>query len=233
MTRYTWLLLDADGTLFDFRRAERIALDQAQVRLGLVPSEDFRATYHAINAALWREFEAGGLGARQVRDCRFEDLLEHLGIAGDASVLSEAFLGDLVRETQFLDGAGALLERLKDKVGMVLLTNGFADVQRARIARLRLEDAFDHIVISEEVGVAKPDCAIFETALKRMGHPDKRAVLVVGDSLSSDITGGFRAGIDTCWFNPERRLNDTEVEPTYEISHLNELIELLVVGRDR
>jgi 2-haloacid dehalogenase len=231
MTRYAWLMLDADGTLFDFRRAERFALDEIQQRLGLEPSEEVREIYHAINATLWKEFEAGILNARQVRDRRFEDLLKKLDIVGDSRVLSEAFLGDLVRETRFLDGAQALLERFKHKIGLVLLTNGFADVQRARIARLGLEDTFDHVVISEEIGIAKPDCAIFETALKRMGHPDKHSVLIVGDSLSSDIAGGSRVGIDTCWFNPEHHPNETGVEPTYEISHLSELAERLIPGR--
>ena len=190
MTFYTWLILDADGTLLDFRRAEALALEKTPIQMGMQVSGGYCDTYHAINDSLWREFEAGTLQAHEVRSQRFKQLLERLDIAGDSYALSEAFLKNLVRESTFIDGAESLLTGLKNRIGLVLLTNGFADVQRARIARLGLGDTFDHVIISEEVGVAKPDRAIFEIVFERMGRPDKADVLIVGDSLSSDIRGG-------------------------------------------
>jgi FMN phosphatase YigB (HAD superfamily) len=107
------------------------------------------------------------------------------------------------------------------------MTNGFADVQHARIRRLGLEGVFDHVIISEEVGVAKPDPGVFDIAFERMGNPDKARVLMVGDSLSSDIVGGFHYGIDTCWFNPDGLANLTGNIPTYEIRHIHELLGFL------
>ncbi len=227
MTSYTWLILDADGTLLDFRRAEAVALEETPIQMGLQVSSDFPGTYHAINDSLWREFEAGVLHAHEVRNERFIRVFEKLGIAGDSNAFGEAFLKKVIRESTFIDGAELLLTRLKNRIGLVLLTNGFADVQRARIAQLGLGDTFDHVIISEEVGAAKPDRAIFEIAFERMGGPDKANVLIVGDSLSSDIRGGLDYGIDTCWFNTDQRANTTEIEPTYEIGHLNEIAELL------
>lgn len=231
MTFYTWLILDADGTLLDFRRAEALALEKTPIQMGMQVSGDYCDTYHAINDSLWREFEAGILQAHEVRSQRFKQLLERLDIAGDSHALSEAFLKNLVRESTFIDGAESLLTGLKNRIGLVLLTNGFADVQRARIARLGLGDTFDHVIISEEVGVAKPDRAIFEIVFERMGRPDKAGVLIVGDSLFSDIRGGSDYGIDTCWFNTDQRANTTGIEPTYEIGHLNEIAELLFLPR--
>jgi FMN phosphatase YigB (HAD superfamily) len=86
---------------------------------------------------------------------------------------------------------------------------------------------FSEIVISEEVGLAKPDPAIFDLALARIGHPDRDRVLMIGDNLGSDILGGFDSGIDTCWYNPAGSANGLDVAPTYEIRELREILELL------
>ena len=228
MNPYTWLILDADGTLLDFQRAEAVALGNSLIQMGLQVSGDFCDTYHAINDSLWQEFEAGILCAHEIRAKRFMQVFERLGMVGDSNAFSAAFLNNLVRESTFIDGAESLLIGLKNRIGVVLLTNGFADVQRARIARLGLVDTFDHVIISEEVGAAKPDRAIFDIAFERMGRPDKSSVLIMGDSLSSDIQGGLNYGIDTCWFNPDQRANTTGIKPTYEIKHLNDVVDLLL-----
>jgi len=227
LNSYTWLILDADGTLLDFQQAEAAALGKTLIQMGVQVSGDFCDTYHAINDSLWQEFEAGILCAQEVRTQRFMRVFEKLGIAGDSNAFSEAFLKNVVRESTFIEGAKSLLARLENRIGLVLLTNGFADVQRSRIARLQLADRFDHVLISEEVGVAKPDRAIFEIAFERMRRPDKADVLIIGDSLSSDVQGGLNYGIDTCWFNPNQRSNTTGIEPTYEIGHLDEVAGLL------
>lgn len=227
LTSYTWLILDADGTLLDFQRAEALALEKTPLQMGIQVPGNFCATYHGVNDALWREFEAGLLQTHDVRNMRFKRVFERLGIAGDSNAFSEAFLKNLIWESTFIDGAEPLLASLENCVGLVLLTNGFADVQHARIARLGLEDVFEHVIISEEIGVAKPDRAVFDIAFDHMGCPDKSSVIIVGDSLSSDIRGGVDYGIDTCWFNPDQRVNNTGIEPTYEIRHLNEVAKLL------
>jgi len=227
MSRYTWLLFDADGTLFDFQRAETTALNNTPSQMGLIVPANYASTYHQINASLWKRFEAGELTARDVRIERFRLLFENLSIAGNSSAFGEAFLKNLIRESTFFAGAQSLLAKLKQRYRLALLTNGFADVQHARIAQLGVGDLFDPVIISEEVGVAKPDAAIFDIALDRMGHPDKANVLMIGDSLSSDIRGGSNAGIDTCWFNPDSRTNTTNIVPTYEIRRLSDLPALL------
>ncbi|MBU1050749.1 YjjG family noncanonical pyrimidine nucleotidase [Candidatus Bipolaricaulota bacterium] len=229
MSRYAWLLFDADGTLFDFQRAESIALKNTPFQMGLVVPAGYVETYHRINTLLWESFEAGDLLARDVRTKRFQWVFESLGIAGDAQAFSETFLRNLVEASTFLAEAKPLLAQLKLQYRLSLLTNGFADVQHARIARLGVASLFESIIISEEVGVAKPDPAIFDIVLERMGWPDKSTVLMIGDSLSSDILGGSNAGIDTCWFNPESKPNDSDVAPTYEIRRLGELRALLAI----
>jgi FMN phosphatase YigB (HAD superfamily) len=109
----------------------------------------------------------------------------------------------------------------------MLITNGLKEVQRPRLARSAISGYFADIVISEEVGAAKPDARIFDAAFQRMGHPRKADVLMVGDSMSSDIRGGKAYGIDTCWFNPASKLRELDVDSRYEIADLCELVDLL------
>ena len=117
------------------------------------------------------------------------------------------------------------------KVRLALITNGLKEVQRSRLAGSTIGDCFEAVVISDEVGAAKPDRAIFEIAFSRMNHPRNEQVLIVGDSLTSDIRGGADYGIDTCWFNPMRKPRDLDVESQYEISDLSELLDIVGVVR--
>ena len=226
MKFYTWLLFDVDGTLLDFQQAESVALNTTPSQMGVVMPAEYVSTYHQINDSLWRDFEAGALSAQDVRTKRFYLLFKELKIAGDAQAFSEGFLKNLIAASAFFEGTEQVLRKLEGQFRLALLTNGFADVQHARIARLGLGELFDPIIISEEVGAAKPDPAIFDFALERMGGPDRDNVLMIGDSLSSDIQGGWNAGIDTCWLNPASITNETDVVSTYEIKHLRELLAL-------
>ncbi len=223
MSRYHWLLFDADGTLFDFAQAESRALEKTPSQLGVDVPSDYAACYHQINASLWKAFERGTVTAQEVRVKRFQLLFAQLGIDADPLAFGEAFLRHLIDASTFMSGAESLLAQLHQEYPLALLTNGFADVQHARIARLGLADLFHPIVISEEVGLAKPAPAVFDVALKRMGSPKRSNVLMIGDSLTSDIQGGLNAGLDTCWFNPLAIANKTSIVPSFEIRGLNEL----------
>ena len=101
-------------------------------------------------------------------------------------------------------------------------------MQNKRIRKSNISKYFDDIIISEEVKVAKPDAKIFELALNNVDYTNKSNLLMVGDSLTSDIQGGINFGIDTCWFNPNKIVNKTKIKPTYEISNLVELKDLVV-----
>ena len=114
--------------------------------------------------------------------------------------------------------------------GLALITNGIPDVQRPRIRRSGLDRLFPVVVISGEEGVAKPAPEIFDIALERMGDPAPEEVLLVGDSLSSDVRGGVDYGLDTCWYNPTALERGEGPEPRYEIRRLHELREIVAAG---
>jgi 2-haloacid dehalogenase len=122
-----------------------------------------------------------------------------------------------------LDADGTLFDYDRSEI----VTNGLAEVQRPRLAASAIGPHIAGIVISEEVGSAKPDGGIFRAAFEAMEGPSKRDVLMVGDSLTSDIAGGRDFGIDTCWFNRAALPRSCDVEPTFEVARLHELLEIV------
>jgi len=227
--RYRWLLFDADGTLFDYDKAERTALQKTFEEVGLAFERRYLAVYKNINSQIWRDFEQGKISQQELRTRRFDLLFEAVGVDYDSRDFSPKYLRRLSQRTELIEGAEEVIEVLADKFEMALITNGLKDVQRPRIAASSLREYFKNIIISEEVGVAKPDTRIFDAAFVQMKRPSKDEVLIIGDSLSSDIQGGVNYGIDTCWFNPEGKANSHAVISTFEIKALNELLELLGV----
>jgi 5'-nucleotidase len=121
-----------------------------------------------------------------------------------------------------------LLNTLRGKVKLGIITNGFTKLQQVRLERTEFRDHFDVLIISEQVGVAKPHPDIFEYALSVMGHPSREQVLMVGDNPDSDILGGLNAGLHTCWVNANNRPEPMNIKPHYQVSSLSELESLLV-----
>lgn len=225
--RYDWLLFDADGTLLDYDKAEAAALQQAFQHFDVPFQPHHLETYRRVNAELWRAFERGEIAQSQLKLRRFELLAEAIGLPLDAAQFSAVYLTQLGQNAQLIEGAEAMLQTLSGQVNMMLITNGLHAVQRSRFALSPLPAYFADIIISEEVGVAKPDPRIFDIAFEKMGNPAKDRVLIIGDSLSSDMAGGANYGIDTCWFNPDGRARDGQVEITHEIRRLTELPPLV------
>lgn len=229
--KYKWLLLDADNTLFDYDRAEAAALQKAFEQFGYEFQPKYTLAYRRINHKIWLEFEQGKIAQDRLRTRRFELLFEAMHIESDYVKFSARYIQNLAEGSYLIQGAEKVVKSLVGQVGLVLITNGLKEVQRSRLAKSAIGDCFSDVVISDEIGAAKPDRRIFRVAFERMGYPEKKDVLIVGDSLTSDIRGGNEYGIDACWFNPAQMVCDQDVEIQYEIRHLDEL--LAIVGADQ
>jgi YjjG family noncanonical pyrimidine nucleotidase len=225
--RYQWLLFDADGTLFDYDRAEASALEEAFRQFGVPFNSDGLAAYRRINQQLWRAWEQGQITPDVLAVRRFERLFEEIRVSVSPELFSMAYTECLATCSELNDGAYEVLQALHGKYRLAILTNGLKAVQRPRLARSVIRDYIAALIISEEVGAAKPDRAIFDAAIARMGYPPRSAVLMIGDSLTADIQGAIHYGLDTCWYNPARQPRPPDLEITYEIAHLSELICLL------
>jgi len=225
--KYNWILFDADGTLFDYDRAEAAALRNAFRRSGLDFMPDYAEIYREINGQVWQAYEKGEISQVMLRTSRFRRLFERLSVAADPDRFSETYLQCLAERSDTIDGAEVVVRALHGNVGQVIITNGLTSVQRPRLANSAIGRFFADVVISDEVGFAKPDRRIFDAAFERMGHPQKEEVLIVGDSLTADMKGGNGYGIDTCWFNPTHRSHNQDVTICYEIRRLPELLNIV------
>ncbi len=224
---YQWLLFDADGTLFDYDRAEGQALTNTFRHFGSDFSPAHVEHYRRINQELWRAVERGAItpGALKVR--RFELLLERLGIRHSPAEFSEVYLAQLAACSELIDGAEDLVRRLHADHQIAVLTNGLSAVQRPRLERSVIRGFISAIVISEEIGSAKPDAAFFEHAWRQMGSPAKSKMLMIGDNWSSDIQGAANFGIAACWFNPGRQPRPAAPPIAHEIHRLPDLMKVL------
>ncbi len=224
--RYQWILFDADDTLFDYAKAEEQALESAFTAFGVTLETGHVELYQEINHRIWQSFERGEITLPELKIRRFEQLFEAAGLEGNPARFSASYLEGLAQGTYLIDGAEQVVHDLHGRIGMVIVTNGIQDVQRPRLAGSTLNGCFADMVISEEIGIAKPEPGIFDAAFSKMGNPDKHDVLIVGDSLTSDIRGGSNYGIDTCWYNPERKPRVNDVTITYEIHQLSEVVDI-------
>lgn len=245
MQAYSGFLIDADNTLFDFDRAERSALLDTLAAHGLDNCpRDVHRRYHAINEELWKEFEDGRISQADLRTERFVRLLEGLDRSAEpsdespcpvglperprlAGALSRYYLAALGRKGYLLPFARKVLAKLSASASLALLTNGIPQVQRQRLSASGIAPYFKTIVISGEVGLAKPDPRIFALAVRRLEMPSAR-VLCVGDSPSSDIRGAHLAGLASCWYGRGAgEYPADEPPPNHQIRDLRELLDFV------
>jgi len=229
MPPYTWLLFDADGTLFAYDGAEEEALQNVFAHYQLTFNEETAAAYKRINQSMWRRLEEQTITLMQLRWQRFADLFAELGIQQDALTFSKTYLHYLGRSAHLIPGTLEVLDHLQGCFRMAIITNGITDVQFSRIRLSGLGRYFPFIFTSEAIGVFKPAKGFFDAVFTGIGQPAKENVLVIGDSLSSDMAGGFDYGLDICWYNPRGEKNTKGYQINYEIHELKQLLDILGV----
>lgn len=224
---YSWLCFDADDTLFDYNRAEAIALKNAFLAVNAPFQEDYLDVYREINRKLWRDLERQAITTAVLQVRRFELLLEALQLTYSADQIGLAYVEQLGLCSELKEGAYDVLHVLQRTSRIAIVTNGLQAVQRSRLEKSPIRDFISELIISEEVGASKPKAAFFDAAFTRMGYPAKSEVLIIGDSLTSDMRGGADYGIDTCWYNPTGDPRPHDLRLTYEIAHLRELLDVV------
>ncbi|MFD1706334.1 YjjG family noncanonical pyrimidine nucleotidase [Siminovitchia sediminis] len=227
MKNYDIIFFDIDDTLFDFTKAEQEAFNKVFEKYNILNSlRVYKKSYEEMSKKLWKELEKGKMSLVELGPERFRRLFSEHALEMDAVVFNQDYLKFLSQQTHLVQGAEKVINKLSDK-RLAVITNGYTDVQTSRINHSPLKDAFEHIIISEFTGFQKPQKEIFDYAFNQMQITDPSNVLMVGDSLTSDIQGGMNYGIDTCWFNPEHKENHTSIQPAYEIDTLESLLEMI------
>lgn len=228
MNRYSTILWDVDDTLLDFTYSQEQSLARCFRLVGREITAAQIERYSQINADFWRRLELGEITKAELLTGRFEQFFREYGYEDiDLGRFLGQYQEGLGSIYAYLDDSLALCRELKGRVSQYVITNGVAGTQRSKLQLSGLADLMDGIFISEEIGAPKPQGAFFAYCLEHIQEKDPARVLVVGDSLSSDIKGGIQAGLCTCWYRKEGAVNGTGLVPDHEISHLHEILGLL------
>lgn len=223
----THILFDADDTLFDYRSAADKALLGTLRDFGLPHAPEMNDRYQEINQPLWKRRERGEIDLDTLQKIRFRLFFEHIGADGDPDAFNAAYLTALGRYgKQTFPGVEEVIINLKDRYTLAIVTNGISQVQHSRFDDCPITAHFDGVFISDDIGLKKPDKEYFDHVLSALGDPNRENVLIVGDSLTSDIRGGINAGIHTCWFNPHGK-DCGDTVPEFTISSLEEIYNIL------
>ena len=229
MAKYYCILFDADNTLLNFDAAESKALAETLVNYGIEPDAETVQTYREINEGLWHQLEKGQIRREKLMSERFTRFLKAIDAAGDGVEMNRFYLEQLSTHPDLMNAEVLdVLRELSEVATLAIVTNGFYHVQSRRVAESGILNYMEDVFVSEKLDSEKPNRKIFDAALRALGVENREHVLMVGDSLSSDIQGGINAGLDTCWFNPRHAENPGKVVPTYEIASLEELYPLVM-----
>lgn len=232
MQRFRAILFDLDGTLLNFEEAERVALSNALAEFQVPCSENTQHLYHMINERLWEQFELGLVSKEALKLWRFEELFKELDIHIDAERVNRAYQKALSHCAILERDAREICGKLSEYCKLYVVTNGTAAVQYSRLKESGLDQYFRGVFVSEELGARKPEEVFFNKVFEQIHcrEVEKSEILLVGDSVSSDIKGALRAGISACWYNPSGKKNYSSLTPHYEIRLLSELTD--IVGID-
>lgn len=220
---YQYILLDLDNTIFDFNSAEATTIKEVLLSEGVPYTPEHLKTYSQINIKLWQALERGELTKEQVLVGRFEEFFNSLGLTVDATSKEALFRQTFNQQHQLLPGAKEILNYLKAK-GYILssATNGVYTTQVQRMKDARIYDEMSYHFISEAIGYNKPHEEFFKYAIQTLKVTNLSEVLMIGDSVTSDINGALNYGIDSCYIGPRR-----DTDATYHIQSLNELKSFL------
>lgn len=222
-----YILLDLDDTVYDFKCAERSAISLVLVEHGMAPEPRYIERYSEINRDCWRMLEEGKMEREQILVERFRRFFAELSVSCNPERVKDLYEKKLSESAVFVEGAEELIAGLRGKYTLAIATNGTARVQEKRISAGGLRDKVDYIFISEKLGHAKPSIKYFDACLAQLGAEQRAQVIIVGDSISSDIQGGINAGIHTCLFKRSGECSPEGVQPEYTIGALCELWSVL------
>lgn len=225
------ILWDIDGTLLNFEEAEKAAIRRCFAIHGLgVCTDEMLAQYSGINRKYWEKLERGELTKPEILVGRFLEFFKERGLdINKAEAFNADYQIQLGNTICFEDGALEVIHALRDRgLRQFAVTNGTLVAQTRKLAKSGLDQLLEKAFISDEIGIEKPMKGFFDVVWKEIGAYDKDEVMIVGDSLTSDMQGGNHAGILCCWYNPKKQINHKkDLRIDKEICSLKELLEFI------
>jgi 2-haloacid dehalogenase len=222
------IFFDLDGTLFDFKKSEKIALSKTLDIFNTSYSDEMINRYSKINEEEWAKLEKGETTKAELQINRYARFFDEYNIPLSPEKVNAQFKELLHNGHHLIDGAQDVLNILKEKnYRLYIATNGTATIQISRLKKAGVYNLFDDIFISEELGFNKPDKRFFEESFKRIDDFNKESAIMVGDRLTSDIKGAVDANIKSIYYNPTGKKFDIDVTPTFEIADIFDIIKIV------
>ena len=228
MKKYELLLFDADDTLFDFHKAMCEALSKTLTHRDIKCDDEMIETYDKLDLAYWHRYEAGKITLPQMRKGHVLDFLTQYDIDIPHEEFDKSYYNHLADCSYLLDGAKELCKDLSRRYRLAIVTNGISSTQRRRMENSEIADCFENVFISYDIGHKKPEKGFFDYVFSFYGDVPREKMIIIGDSIGSDIKGGSDAGIATCWFNRRGAAGDTSIRVDYEIHSLAEVRSLFL-----
>lgn len=231
MKKYTTILLDMDNTVFDFDEDEKSSLIKTFTQYNIPATPETLSGYSKINDALWKKFEKGEITKEDIKNTRFKEFLEQFSLTCNASPreINDCYAEHLAHSGHLIEGAFELCTKLKENgYKLYIVTNGIERTQKFRIKKPKLDTIIDGIFISESIGFQKPMQEFFSFVFENIEEKDKSKMVLVGDSLTSDIKGALQSGIDCIWYNRKNSVNNITGQPTYEVKSIDGIEQILL-----
>ena len=221
-----FIYFDLDDTIMDFSSASNEAFLLLLNHYDLPNDEQCFEIYQRGNHQTWLEFEQNLISSHELRSLRFERFLSAMNWQdkADALEMNAKYISFLINESNLISGALSLLNFFKGKIPMGILTNGLKEAQRPRLSKADITHYFDHIIVSDEIGMSKPNPEIFTLAKLTLGNIPSENILLVGDNPYSDIEGAQNFGFKTIWFNTKQKELPQKIQPTMTVSKLEDII---------
>ena len=222
------ILLDLDDTILDFKSCEKQALAASLTNFGIAFCNDDVSEYSRINDQMWKLLEKGQITREELKTQRFRLFLNRFDASVSPERFAETYMQNLSQTGVLIDGALELLQYLSQNYALYAVTNGYESTQRGRIAASGIAKYFDDIFISQLVGADKPQKVFFDYCAAHITGFSIKNTVLIGDSPTSDISGGNEYGLFTIRYNPKHLINPPEAMPKREVYSLSEIPALLL-----
>lgn len=217
------LLVDLDNTLLDFDKTENEALSKVLLHFNIEDNIENRNKYYDINVAYWKKYELHQIEREKLLGLRFVDFFSLFDLKVDGFLVNEMYFSFLSQNAYKIKNCEEFCKKCHElDYRIIIASNGVGSVQKPRLEKSGLLRYFDRVYLSEEIGFNKPDVEFFETILK--DYPFKDKMVMIGDSLSSDIQGGKNFNVPTIWYNPKGNISNL---PDYQVKDLLEIFKVL------
>ncbi len=222
----TTVLLDVDNTLLDFNLCATESMHKAARGVNIQLPENIFEIFHEINTGLWHDIEKGKLTREGLYKIRWKTIFSEIGIDFDGEVFEEQFVKNLHTSAVPVDGAIELLDYLAPKYTLCVASNAAYEQQISRLRKSDMLKYMKHLFISEQIGAPKPSRQFFDACMRTLSVPLDQ-VIMIGDSLTADISGARDYGLKTCFYNHARIKADESIGADYIVDSLYEIREIL------